>query len=72
MLDIISIVVNFDEQCYLITREIVTEVVEHKATYEEADTEMVIHVMQVAPRYRKVIVVADDMEIFIILLRLHS
>ena len=49
-----------------------TEVFEHKATYEEADTEMVIHVMQVAPRYRKVIVVADDMEIFIILLRLHS
>ena len=68
----ISLVVNSGENCYLITRERVTEIVELRSTQEEADTRMMLHVRHATSKYSKLVVVSEDTDVFVILLGLNS
>ena len=67
-----SLVVNSGEQCYLITKERVTEIAELRSIQEEADTRMMIHIKHATSKFGKVIIVSEDTDVLVILLGLHS
>ena len=67
-----SLVANSGDQCYLITKERVTEIAELRSTQEEADTRVMIHINHAALKFDKVVIVSEDTDVFIILLGLHS
>ena len=68
----ILLVDNSGEQCYLITKERVTEIVELRSTQQEADTRMITHMLHETSKYSTIIVAAEDTDVFAILLALHS
>ena len=68
----ILLVDNSGEQCYLITKERVTEIVELRSTQQEADTRMITHMLHETSKYSTIIVAAEDTDVFAIFLTLHS
>lgn len=68
----VLLVVSSCEQCYLTTKERVTEIAELTSTHEETDTRMMIHVKHAASKYSKVVVVSEDTDVFVVLFGLHS
>jgi len=45
---------------------------EFRATHEEANTRIMIHAGHAAAKYPKVVVISEDADVFVILLRLNS
>ena len=68
----VVLMVTSGEICFQISKEDVVEIVELGSTQEEADTRMMIHVKHAAADYRKVLVISEDTDVFMILLSLHS
>jgi len=64
--------VTLGEGCFRLTKDDLTEITELRSMQEEADTRMIIHVKHAAASYRKVLVISEDSDVFIILLSLHS
>ena len=60
--------VTYEDQCFILTRELCEEIPALRSSHEEADTRLFLHLKHASDNYSSLIINADDTDVFILAL----
>ena len=69
---LVTLIVASGEKSFKIIKAEVAEIEELTSSHEEADTRLVIHARHAAQSFPEVIIISEDIDVFVIILGVHA